>query len=297
MDFAREACPGGARPTQIEVDDETIYDLMREQLRELNIHVMLVPSLKIVEVVTEGIQRMLESQVAKMNRLENVPGMTESHLRGFAEAAKVFFEAAPWTQFDNMTLLHIVSPTVEKDFRHANIMGAAGEQFGIAFFPTYQRFKSMIQAKDPMKFMAKNPAWSVTFDPAEIFVPADLETWQRLNLPVCREQMYPVPLRYDGAESFDYPNPDQLREMELILRTIAMLKPADFEPRSRKHLFIGTANGPQKVVVEALRYFDLQENRRRFRELFQMLGHIVEAESSESSRPAAQTTRKRKRGK
>ena len=64
----------------------------------------------------------------------DAPGVTPERLRGFADAAKRFYDAAPWRHLDDGDLIGSSRRRQGRGCRSSGVMGSAGQEFGLSFF-------------------------------------------------------------------------------------------------------------------------------------------------------------------
>lgn len=61
-------------------------------------------------------------------------GCTEQQIREFADAAAAFYRAKLWDYLDDIDLVEIETPKPPRYLKHAVVLGAAAETYGLGFY-------------------------------------------------------------------------------------------------------------------------------------------------------------------
>jgi tetratricopeptide (TPR) repeat protein len=205
------------RPSTIEVRDPALKDALSASMSALNTSVALVEELPAVA----GALRSLETAAGDGRRHPGVlegTGVTTDQLRGFADAAASFFQAAPWRHLTNEDLIVVKATQIPKSMRHVCVLGNAGEQFGVAFFESRQAFERIYSNSGP--YLPKR-AVGVTFGPVDDLPFSDVDAWEALNLAVAGPRAYPLAADLASDGTMRRMNPGELTAAEALLRALA----------------------------------------------------------------------------
>ncbi|MBX3367609.1 MAG: hypothetical protein KF912_09905 [Phycisphaeraceae bacterium] len=150
-------------------------------------------------------------------------GMTVERVRAFAEAARAFWRAKPWTCCEGETIWSIEPRPKAKEMRHVSIMGGGGQEFGLAFLDSPDRVRRMMESEDPRAyFESMNMThWSVGFEYRDDAPLSDLWLWEEEQLPLAGDDAFPLPMGITRTGRVSRPTPDTLALMEGLLRVFA----------------------------------------------------------------------------
>ncbi len=233
-DFALDNGTGGVRPGRIEVDDPELAEVLRSRLEGAGIDVALRDSLPeldllLAELIAQANQAMGrlggggggQASPAVAGPLSR-RGMDIARMRSFAEAAKLFHEAGPWTELDTDDLIQIHSPKPPKGMKYAVVLGAGGQEHGIGFYRRQDQFDAMQMAGSHEEAMANidGTLWSLTFDDPHGVPEADAALWEEGDLPIAGADALPVLMGYHDVQGFERPTPKRLCFVEGLLRAI-----------------------------------------------------------------------------
>ena len=97
----------------------------------------------------------------------DAPGGTVERMRAFADAAREFYQAAPWQHLSEEDLVHVEAPAVGSGLRYFTVLGAAGQTFGLGFFTNPQEFDAVHEDPDPEAFLSRRGKWTVLYGPID----------------------------------------------------------------------------------------------------------------------------------
>ena len=219
------------RPSIVQVRDARLAEALSESMTALNTSVMVLEELP---AVTEALQS-LEAAASGGHRqpgMLEATGVTVNQLCAFAEAAAVFFQAAPWRHLTNEDLIVARASQIPKAMRHVCVLGNAGEQFGIAFFESRQAFERIYRDAGP--YLPRR-AFGVTYGPIDDLPFADVDVWEALNLPIVGPRAYPLAadLVYDGT--MRRLNAKELSAAEALLRALAQTTEDELDSGTWRH--------------------------------------------------------------
>ncbi|MBM4018723.1 MAG: hypothetical protein FJ288_10415 [Planctomycetes bacterium] len=217
--FATDEKLAGYRPGKLEVNDPALAEHLAGLLAEAGVRVEHCARLPALE-------RCLKDLAEHLNRGPLPPGAMEGkavtieRLRPYAEAAKMFFEAAPWQHLSNEDLIAIEAPAARPDMRFAVVMGAGGQEYGLGFYRSIDQYWEMVEAEQPGDF-APDGLWAVNFDDITEIPMADADLWEDHGLPVAGDRAYPWAIRYESRGRLRRPGADVLVFFEGLLRALA----------------------------------------------------------------------------
>jgi hypothetical protein len=210
----------GYRPGKLEVNDPALAEHLGGLLAEAQVRVEYRAKLLALE-------RALLDMEKHFNQGRVVPGplegkdVTVERMQGFAEAAKGFFEAAPWQHLGNYDLLEIETPSVRADLRFAVVLGAGGEEFGLGFYRSPEHFWAPMAEEGAAALLSGGGVWAVTFETITGIPLRDADLWEDHALPVAAENAYPAALRYEERGRVRRPGAEVLGFLEGLLRALA----------------------------------------------------------------------------
>jgi len=150
-----------------------------------------------------------------------VPGVTIEHLRAFAEAADVFYQAKPWRQLASSDIIEVAAPRPAANVRFASIMNAYG-QCGLglagerAMLETSESDGERVVAR-----LADEAVWSVTLhEPWEVPI-AEHDAWLNHGLATDIEGRIPAAVQYGPKRRIRRASPKMLAFFEGLFRALA----------------------------------------------------------------------------
>jgi tetratricopeptide (TPR) repeat protein len=163
-------------------------------------------------------------------------------MRAFVEAAKAFYEAAPWRHLTDEDLIRVEGPAAEPGLAHVTVLGAAGRTFGLGFFQSVDDHEEVRARLEPEAFLEK-ARWSVFFGPIMEVPFGDADLWEKLGLPVAGADAYPVAIRSDPEQALRRPDAAVLSYLEGLLRALAGTTEEEID-RGRWAREVRTYDGP-----------------------------------------------------
>jgi tetratricopeptide (TPR) repeat protein len=158
----------------------------------------------------------------------DAPGVTPERLRSFADAAKQFYDAAPWRYLDDGDLVKVEAPKAGKGLSLVGVMGSAGQEFGLSFFESDRQYRRVLSDATPETMFAGG-AWGVWFNRGWEIPASDLLAWDEHQLPLASPRAYPIAgrLRPDGTTT--RANASELAYLEGLLRAIGASTEAEMD--------------------------------------------------------------------
>ena len=185
--------------------------------------------------------------------LLGVKGLPVERIAAFADAAQAFWKAAPWRHSKSEIVWRIEPVPKSRPFRHCTVMGAAGQEFGLAFLADPMQMMAMAAADHPADYFENTDGthWCVTFDRADNIPPADALLWKDHKLALSGPNAFPLPMGVTKAGRIQRPTPANLTLMEGLLRAFASLKRTE----AKADVFtreVTTFDGPQTFTLTAM---------------------------------------------
>lgn len=223
--FAASA-PVRHRPGLIATDAPDVEEHLRASLAAVvpDTEIVAVPGLPPLDAVRDDLARQLGPRAAHDAGPLAGAGVTVDRLRAFADAARDFYNAAPWEHLDGDDLLQVDSPKAPGGQKFAVVMGSGAEVFGLAFYRSRKRYELSLAGHSPAREFAQAPdlLFAVVFYAAEEFHPADRTFWREHQLPLANPNAYPCALFYDPVTAeFGRPDHRLLAHAEAMLRALA----------------------------------------------------------------------------
>jgi len=203
------------RPAVLEVADEDLGRRVREALGDRELEIASASGLPAVQAVLATMGE-YEGRRMPPGALDGT-GVTVDRMRAFAEAARRFWEAAPWRHLSDEDLVQIEAPAAGRGLAHVVVLGAAGQTFGVGFFDSAKDHDAVT---DGVLGAVDRPRWSVLFGPITDLPFGDADLWEDHGLPVAGPDAYPLAIRV-GAGDVRRPDARALAYLEGLLGAFA----------------------------------------------------------------------------
>jgi hypothetical protein len=210
----------GCRPGSIEVSDDALADRLRQVLGLQDLVVTVLPELPAVSLMLLEMERSMGGGRPAAPGALHEPGVTIERLRAFAEAARRFYEAAPWRYLTDEDLISIETPTAPTGLRHVTVLGAGGHTYGLGFFHSREEHDALQTDMAPHAVLQQAP-WSLWFGPITEMPISDVDLWEAHHLPVAGDDAYPVAAQVSADEEIRRPDAGTLAYLEGLLRVLA----------------------------------------------------------------------------
>ena len=256
IEMALDARAGGYLPERLEVAGPGVAELLSEALRPLGIEVVPRDRLPALDEVLQA----LAAEVGAVNPLPGILqplGMTVERAASFAEAARLFYEAAPWRHLTDEDRIRVEAPSPRPGFEHLLVMGAGGLKFGLMLFESPELHEEILASDDPSAPFEKTQHASIFFGPITDLPAGDADLFEDHALPVADPSAYPWSARFKGTEARRMSVRD-LAQVEAFLRALAATTEAEIDS-GRWTRIVPT---PEGTVTTTLALPDLLEEKK-----------------------------------
>ena len=236
----------GYRPRAVRVRDERLAASLGAALADAAVSAEIVSDLPALDAFVNEMADGVNGEHTP-SALE-APGVTPERLAAFADAAKRFYEAAPWQHLDENDLIELESPKTGRGLARLTVMGSAGETFGLAFFSSRNRYRAFMEGTPPETLMENGSDWAIYLSPAWETAFGDLYAWERFGLPLASERAYPTAMRIDKDHRPQRPDAGRLAYFEGLLRVLADTREEEMD-RGRWSRTVTTGEGEQTYVL------------------------------------------------
>lgn len=240
MVLVRAVRSWGYVPDTLAIADPALSAGLRKELAGTGVSVAVEPELEALErVLTVMAEAFAEGRV--LPGILSGEGVTVEGVAAFARAARRFQEAAPWRFLSNEDLIRVEAPEMEAGLRDVVVMGEGGMQHGLMFFSSPGQFEAVERGEPGVRAeMIEEGVWSVNLENPEEAVPADLDVWERHDLPMAGD-LLPVPARL--GRSLERPDARILAFFEGLLSALAESTEEEIDS-GRWEKEVETARGP-----------------------------------------------------
>jgi tetratricopeptide (TPR) repeat protein len=217
-----------SRPASLEVTDSTLGAELAEALADPELSVNVRADLPAVDRIVREMAEAMSDAPALPEALD-APGVTVERMRAFAEAARDFYQAAPWQHLSDEDLIHVEAPAVAPGLRHFTVLGAAGQTFGLGFFTSPRDFDALHAAPDPGALLGRGGKWTVLYGPIDEMPFGDVDLWEDHRLPVAGPSAYPVAMWYGPDGKLRRPRAQELADVTAILLALGRTGEAEID--------------------------------------------------------------------
>jgi tetratricopeptide (TPR) repeat protein len=235
------------RPARLEVAESALGAELAEALADPELSVSVRADLPDVDRVVREMEQRMSDTPPPPEALE-APGVTVERMRAFAEAARDFYEAAPWVHLSDADLIHVEAPAVASGLRHVTVLGAAGQTFGLGFFASPREFDALHETPDPEVLLGRTGKWTVLYGPIDEMPFGDGDLWDDHNLPAAGASAYPMAVWFGPDGKLRRPRAQELADVTAILRALARTSEAEIDGGRWSHDVPGH-DGPVTVTL------------------------------------------------
>jgi tetratricopeptide (TPR) repeat protein len=219
VDFAEDTKVAGYRPGRLEVSDPALARYLSGLLADAGITVVQRALLPAVDEFLQVMYEEMHERPMAPGALEG-KGVTVERMRAFADAAKTFYEAAPWGRLTVDDIIEIEAPPHRSDMNVTIVMGSGGMELGLGFCRDAAQLWAILEAESPEDVDLAG-LWAFHFGDITVTPLADADLWLDHALPLADEEAYPYAMRYESRGRIRRPAADVLAFLEGLLRAIA----------------------------------------------------------------------------
>jgi tetratricopeptide (TPR) repeat protein len=257
VEFATSSKLADCLASTVQVPDEEQAHALRDALGSLPVDVVARRELPhLADVVNQMLVHGGERPPAGMLA---APGVTLDAMRAFAEAARAFWRAHPWTELRSDDLIRIEAPELAPDMRLATVLGSEGTLRGLGFYRSISEHAEIDEEGVPLDALAGR-RWLLTFGPAWDMAPDDVDVWERESLPLGASDAFPLLTRLEVGGEPRRPDAEQLAWFEGILRAIADSSPEELDG-GRWTRTVETSQGSMQFQLALVDLVDERESR------------------------------------
>ncbi len=215
----------GYRPGLVRVDDKETAVYLADLLADTDIEVAQVSDLPLIDDATDDMNAHLSRHQSDVETISlfTSPDLSVDQIIEFGDAAAEFHRVAPWTMFCDQDLLTIASSFDVPDLKYAVILGNAGLEYGLGFYPDAERHYQMQCGIDPRKMQdADEATWFFSYCERRDNKFRDLVTeWTDNGMPLASASAFPlfICVKPDGMPRL--PGPTELEYLTGLLRALS----------------------------------------------------------------------------
>ncbi len=231
----------GRRPERVEVSDEGLATLLRERPSTSDIEVSRRDEL-------EEIDHVLSSMASYFGAPDfpgalEVKGVTVDAMRRYAEAARTFYESAPWRHLSDRDLIEIRGGA-PPGMSYATVLGMGGSAEGLGFFDDKTQFWSAASGEDVVDRRSVR-LWRLIYGSIARLPRSEGALWVDHGLSVAGPDAYPLTLNVQSKNRVKRPSPRVLEFLTGLLAALAASSPEEFD-QGRWTRVVETADGTER---------------------------------------------------
>ena len=249
LDLALDDERGGYLPDRIEVTGEETAAVMERALAPLQVAVTRRDRLFGVESFLDAFAGEGQETKIILPGILEPPGMTVERVASFAEAAYLFYRAAPWRHLSNEDLLWIEVKGFPGELSHVMVMGAGGEEHGLLFFENPAQFEVMLADGPPERAFDQGTRVCVFFGEIHEAPLQDGDLFVDHGFPVAGPKAYPWAARFGPKLRVRRLNPASLAQVEAVLRALAATTEPEIDSGKWSRLVPGPAGSVQITLL------------------------------------------------
>lgn len=259
--FALDPKIGGYLPGKVEVTGPGVAATLERVLAPLGVAVVERERLAALDQVLGEMEAKMNDGVVLPGAL-SPPGTTVERLGAFADAARLFYEAAPWRHLTDADLIRIEEPRGPIEHRHALVLGAAGREFGLILFEAPAFHERMLDPAAGPEVMERETHTAVFFGEITGLPYEDAGLFEDHRFPIAGTNAYPWAARFGPKRRVQRLSPRSLTHVEAVLRGLAATIEEEMD-RGRWTRIVPTSDGPATVRLALPGLLDEGPSRRR----------------------------------
>ena len=220
VQFALDPKSAGYLPGRVEVTGPGVATDLQRALAPLGIAVVEREPLAALDDALACMDEGLNDGVV-MPGAFSPPGATLDRFASFAEAARLFYEAAPWRHLTDEDLIRIEEPRGPAEQRHALVLGAGGHEFGLLLFESPALHEKLLSADTGREVFKRETHCSIFFGEITALPFEDAGLFEDHRLPVAGPAAYPWAARFGPKLRVQRLSPRAMAHVEAVLRALA----------------------------------------------------------------------------
>ncbi|MEZ6100243.1 MAG: tetratricopeptide repeat protein [Pirellulaceae bacterium] len=205
------------RPAQIDCNDRQFADDLNRHLdgsgTVVHYRAKMSDWNRVVRELAEHVQSVAPPSMPSLREA----GCSDEQLREYAAAAAEFYRAKLWELLDDTDLIKIESPRPPRAMRHAVVLGAGSQSYGLGFYEVDEdHYGLMAQEIDPRQMSL----FSFVYESPADIGSEDADLWKELDLPLETGEAFPDANLFspDGPRR---PTPKEIDFLTIVLRGLA----------------------------------------------------------------------------
>ena len=242
------------RPAEVHFEDEGLAEAMQPLLAEVEVKARYSPQRENMDALVRELEKGMLSEEDRIPGLLAQRGVTPEMVGSLFQAARAFYQAAPWVQLSNFDLLAVrVKPQKKPYF--VIVMGQAGEEYGLAIYRNWQEIESFFNAINPLEAIPQQGRLSFTFNEPPDISFDDLDAIATYGWELPAPDLVPTPMIY-LIDRVKRPDAKMLRWIEAALRAIPRFvsehlqtNPDETHPAVEATIEVQTSAGATQVFI------------------------------------------------
>ncbi len=235
------------RPERIEVSDDGLLALLRERLGTSDIKISRRDKL-------EGVDHLLSGMAGHFGVPDfpgalEVKGVTVDAMRRYAEAARTFYESAPWRHLSDRDLIEIRGGA-PPGMNYATVLGMGGATEGLGFFDDKMEFWHIASGEEVMG-RGSGRLWSLLYGSIARLPMSEGALWVDHELPAAGPKAYPLAMNVQSTNRVKRPSPRVLEFLTGLLAALAASGPKEID-EGRWTRVVETPDGADRTYELAL---------------------------------------------
>jgi tetratricopeptide (TPR) repeat protein len=242
LQFALDATTGGYLPGRVEVAGPGVAAVLERALQPLGVSVVERDRLIRLDMTLADMEANMNDGLVVPGALSPA-GSTVERFAAFAEAARQFYEAAPWRHLTDEDLIRIEEPRGPVEHRHALVLGASGQEFGLLLFESPGFHERLLDADSGPEAIERETHTAVFFDTITALPFEDAGLFEDHRLHVAGPRAYPWAARFGPKRRVQRLSPRSLSHVEAVLRALAATTEEELD-RGRWTRMVPGPDGP-----------------------------------------------------
>lgn len=259
--FALDRTVAGYLPERVEVAGADVAGFLTQALSPLGVAVAQREDLRALQGMLQEFARAQGAGDPPPGVLDP-PGVTVERVASFAEAARLFYEAAPWRHLTDEDLIRVEEPRGPAEMSHAVVLGNGGQEFGLLLFERPAFHEALLEEEGDAEVFGREARHCVFFgDPDEMPL-QDADLFEDQRLPVAGPAAYPWAAQVGPKRRLRRLGPRALAHVEAVLRALAATTEPEID-RGRWTRLVPSPDGAVRVTLALPDLLDKQADKKR----------------------------------